>query len=116
MVGGEGEDVVAHLVATREQWIVRGHREPVEAGRVPRRDQVQARVIRVPVAADAVAALEAIDGKTFVTEHLQRPEPCGSGTDQTVTASGHAAEYRHPAARERELIDYAYRRNCLRHE
>ena len=102
VVRGEAEDVVAHLVAAREQRIVRRHREALEARRVARRDQVQALVVGVPVPADAVAALEAVDGKTFVEEHLQRAQPGGAGADQAVVASAHAAEYREPAARERE--------------
>ena len=90
MVGGEAQDVVAHLVAAREQRILRRHREAVEARRVARRDQVQALVVGVPVPADAVAALEAVDGKAFVAQHLKRAQPGGAGADQAVVASRHA--------------------------
>ena len=34
------------------------------------RDEMQALVVGVPMAPDAMAALKAIDGKTFVAEHL----------------------------------------------
>ena len=94
VVGGEAQDVVAHLVAAREQRILRRHREPVEARRVARRDQVQALVVGVPVPADAIAALEAVDGESFVAQHLERAEPGGAGADHAVVASRHAAEYR----------------------
>jgi hypothetical protein len=36
------------------------------------------------VAADAVAALEAVDGKTFVKEDLERSQSGSSGADQAV--------------------------------
>src|SRR5262249_23488972 len=86
----------------------------LEPGGVARRDQVQALVVGVPVAADAIAALEAVDGKAFVAEHLERPQPGGAGADQAVVASPHGAEYRHSCVRERELIDFATRRRFLR--
>ena len=70
VVRGEFEDVVAHLVAAREQRILGGHREAVEARGVAGRDEVQALVVGVPMAADAIATLEAVDGKTFVSEDL----------------------------------------------
>jgi len=70
VVGGEAEDVVAHLVAAREQRIAGGHREALEARRVARGDQVQGLVVGVPMATDPVAAFEAVDGKTFVKEDL----------------------------------------------
>src|SRR5918999_652193 len=114
VLGREAHDVVAHLVAAREQRIIRRHREAVEARRVARRDQVQAFVVAVPVAADAVAALEAVDGKAFVEQHLKRAQRGGACADQTVVAPRHAAEYREPNAGEQELIDFTCRRQRLR--
>ncbi len=57
----EGEQVVAHLVPTREEGVARRHREAVEAGGVPRGDQVQRLVVPVPVAAGLRGPLEADD-------------------------------------------------------
>jgi DNA-binding transcriptional LysR family regulator len=56
VVRGETEDVVAHLVAAREQRILRRHREALEAGRVAWRDQMQALEVGAPV-----AQLEVVD-------------------------------------------------------
>ncbi len=61
----------------------------------------------MPVAADAVAALEAVDGKTFVTEDLQRAQSCGAGADQAVAPLVMPPSIAGDGARERELIDYA---------
>jgi hypothetical protein len=43
------------------------------------------------MAPDTIAALEAIDGKTFVAQHLQRTQAGGSSADQTVVPLPHAA-------------------------
>ena len=65
--------------------------------------------------ADTIAALEAIDGKTFVPEHLKRAQPGRSSADYAVVAWRHADEYQRPAAREQEPIDCACRRHGLRY-
>jgi hypothetical protein len=97
VVRGEAEDVVAHLVAAREQRILRRHREALEARRVARRNQMQALVVGVPMASDVVTALEAVDGKTFVNEHLESAKSGRSSTDQAVSTWRHGAEYQRPA-------------------
>jgi hypothetical protein len=55
---------------------------------------VQALVVAVPVPADAVAALEAVDGKTFISQRMKSAQPGGAGTDQTVVAPRHIASIR----------------------
>jgi hypothetical protein len=89
VVGGEAQDVVAHLVAARKQRILRWHRIAVKAGRVARRNEMDGLVVAVPVAADAVGALEAFDGKTFVKQHLKRAQPGAAGADQAGMARAH---------------------------
>jgi hypothetical protein len=55
---------------------------------------MQTLVVAVPVSADAVAALKAVDGKTFVAQHLERAQPGGASADQTVVAVRHGASIR----------------------
>lgn len=75
---------------------------------------MQALVVGMPMPGDSIAALEAIDGKSFIAEHLERAQPRCSSADQAVFPSPHAASIERFEPRERELIDYACRRHCLR--
>jgi DNA-binding transcriptional LysR family regulator len=66
------------------------------------------------VPADAITALEAVDGKTFVPQHLQRAEAGRTGADQTVVATTHPVQYRWRVPVEQAPVDYAIRRIYLR--
>ena len=83
----------------------------LEARRVARRDQVQAVVVRVPVAADTIAGSKQSTENPSSRSTWRAPEAGSSGTDHAVV---HATQYRVAARQARELIDCPCRRRCLR--
>ena len=82
-LGGEALQVAAHLVTARIDRIARRHRIAGEAREVPGGDQVQGLVVGVPVAADALALLEAVERDPVPLEHLHRTQAGRAGADDT---------------------------------
>jgi hypothetical protein len=85
-----GLDVGPDLVAPREVRVVGGHREALERGRVARGDQVQRLVVGVPVAADPIGLLEALDLVAGLAQLLQGRQPGRAGTDHAVSGHPHS--------------------------
>ena len=78
------------LVARREERVVGRHREARVARHVARGDEVQGLVVGVPVAADAVGRLEAVDLAAAREQGLEGGEAGGAGADDAVGRGGHA--------------------------
>ncbi len=83
-VGRVAQQVVAHLVAARVQRIGGRHRVAGEPGAVTRRDQVQRLVAGVPLAADAVGRLEAVELEAGLVQGVDGREAGGAGADDAV--------------------------------
>ena len=79
-----------HLVAGGEQRVVRRHREVVVAGHVARGDQVERVVVGVPVSADPVGLLKALDDPARLGQGLHGGQAGGAGADHAV-ASHHSS-------------------------
>ena len=66
----------------------------LEAGDVARRDQVQRLVVGVPVAADAVRPLEAVDREALPREYLHGGQAGGAGAYDAVPGCRHGSTVR----------------------
>lgn len=80
-----GFDVRADLIAPRKVRVIGRHRKAFEEGHIARGDQVQRLVVGVPVPADPIGLLEALDVVTRLAHLLECGHTRCTGADDTVT-------------------------------
>jgi hypothetical protein len=88
---GVGLEVGPYLVAAGEVREVRRHGEVLEVGHVPRGDEVQRVIVGVPVAADPVGLLVAVDVVAGLAELLQGGDAGRTGPDDAVAGHGRSS-------------------------
>ena len=82
---GVGAQITTHLIAAREQRVHSGHRCADKPRGVPRRDQVQRLVVRVPVPTDLVRLLETVQIDSVRAQRRHRCQAGSPRTDHAVT-------------------------------
>ena len=85
---GEEVEVLQHLIAVGEERPVLGHGEALVAGHLTGGDQVERVVVVIPVPADGVGLLEAVDLMARIEHGLEGGKARRAGSNDAVASHG----------------------------